>query len=425
MDTIKITRRKKTSSSTMYKVLCILPVSMLIYALFTTNLRGLVEGLKIILISNDVLLTDYLLLAGIGPTLVNAALVLLLNMWLLKKLDLKPNGIIISALFLLTGFSFMGKNIFNIWPFYFGGFIYSRYHGIPYKNVVVINMLSTAFSPISSLIASTMLDNVLLIIVITAVVGGFIGFIMPTISSHMVTFHSGYNLYNMGIAAGFVGMIVYAILDVSRVSFESNHLLLETSDVGLTVFLALYSLVLIVLGYYMNDKSFKGYSNVLKHTGRLVTDIIKQDGFGLSLINMGILGLMSMSFVIIVGGVFNGPTIAAILTVMGFACFGKHPRNTWPIVLGVCLGWGIFEINGSITTLVISALFGTTLAPIAGEYGMWWGIVAGILHMIFVINTGEMHGGIILYNNGLSGGIVAAVLIPMIDAFKREKRNET
>jgi hypothetical protein len=36
-----------------------------------------------------------------------------------------------------------------------------------------------------------------------------------------------------------------------------------------------------------------------------------------------------------------------------------------------------------------------------------------------------MHGGLMLYNNGLSGGIVAAVLIPLIDAFKKEKKNET
>lgn len=425
MDTIKITRRKKTSSSSMYKVLCILPVLMLIYALLTTNLKEIIEGLKNICKWNDVLLTDYLMLVGVGPTLVNAALVLLLNMWLLKKLDLKPNGIIISALFLLTGFSFMGKNIFNIWPFYLGGFIYSRYHGIPYKNVVVINMLSTAFSPISSLIAATMLENFFLMIVVTAGVGGFIGFIMPTISSHMVTFHSGYNLYNMGAAAGFVGMIVYAILDAAKVPIDTNDLLLQENKIGLIAFLVIYSLILIGLGYYINDKSFKGYKNVLKHTGRLVTDIIKQDGFGLSLINMGILGLISISFVIIVGGVFNGPTIAAILTVMGFACFGKHPKNIWPILLGVCLGWTLFGIDKPITTLVITALFGTTLAPIAGEYGALWGIIAGALHMVFVMNIGATHGGLMLYNNGLSGGIVAAVLIPMIDAFKREKRDET
>lgn len=425
MKTVKITRRKKVSSRVMYRVLYILPLAMLLYAFLTTNLRELSQGFQIILKSNDVLLTDYLAIAGVGPTLVNAALVLLINLWLIKKLDLKPNGIIIAALFLLAGFSFMGKNIFNIWPFYFGGFIYSRYHQIPYKNVVLINMFSTAFSPISSLIAGAMSDHLMLVIVMNAVVGGFIGFIMPTISAHILTLHSGYNLYNMGTAAGLVGMLVYSILDVSKVNIEANSLLLQENNPAVIIFFVLYSITLIILGWRINERSFKGYRDVMKHTGRLVTDVIKQDGFGLSIMNMGILGLLSIAFVLVVGGVMNGPTIAAVLAVMGFGSFGKHPKNTWPIVLGVCLGWVMFGIDKPISTLVMSALFGTTLAPVAGEFGALWGIVAGMLHMAFVVNIGAMHGGLMLYNNGLSGGIVAAVLIPLIDAFKKEKKNET
>lgn len=425
MKTVKITRRKKVSSRVMYRVLYILPLAMLLYAFLTTNLSELSQGFQIILKSNDVLLTDYLAIAGVGPTLVNAALVLFINLWLIKKLDLKPNGIIIAALFLLAGFSFMGKNIFNIWPFYFGGFIYSRYHQIPYKNVVLINMFSTAFSPISSLIAGAMSDHLILVIVMNAIVGGFIGFIMPTISAHILTFHSGYNLYNMGTAAGFVGMLVYSILDVSKVNIEANSLLLQENNPAVIIFFVLYSITLIILGWRINERSFKGYGDVMKHTGRLVTDVIKHDGFGLSIMNMGILGLLSIAFVLVVGGVMNGPTIAAVLAVMGFGSFGKHPKNTWPIVLGVCLGWVMFGIDKPISTLVMSALFGTTLAPVAGEFGALWGIVAGVLHMAFVVNIGAMHGGLMLYNNGLSGGIVAAVLIPLIDAFKKEKKNET
>lgn len=425
MKTVKITRRKKVSSRVMYRVLYILPLAMLLYAFLTTNLSELSQGFQIILKSNDVLLTDYLAIAGVGSTLVNAALVLLINLWLIKKLDLKPNGIIIAALFLLAGFSFMGKNIFNIWPFYFGGFIYSRYHQVPYKNVVLINIFSTAFSPISSLIAGAMSDHLMLVIVMNAVVGGFIGFIMPTISAHILTFHSGYNLYNMGTAAGFVGMLVYSILDVSKVNIEANSLLLQENNPAVIIFFVLYSITLIILGWRINERSFKGYGDVMKHTGRLVTDVIKHDGFGLSIMNMGILGLLSIAFVLVVGGVMNGPTIAAVLAVMGFGSFGKHPKNTWPIVLGVCLGWVMFGIDKPISTLVMSALFGTTLAPVAGEFGALWGIVAGVLHMAFVVNIGAMHGGLMLYNNGLSGGIVAAVLIPLIDAFKKEKKNET
>ncbi|MEG0388567.1 MAG: DUF1576 domain-containing protein, partial [Niameybacter sp.] len=195
------------------------------------------------------------------------------------------------------------------------------------------------------------------------------------------------------------------------------------NDWRLVTFFVLYCIVLIGVGYRINEKTFKGYRRLLGHSGRIVTDMIKQDGFGLSLVNMGILGLLCIGFVLSLDGHFNGPTVAAMFTVIGFGSFGKHPMNVWPIVLGVLLGWQLFGVDAPTSTLIISALFGTTLAPIAGEYGALWGILAGVLHATFIQNVGALHGGIVLYNNGLSGGIIAAVLIPIIDAFKKENKS--
>lgn len=416
---------KQTKIGTMYAVLLILPISMLVFAFLCDTPMEIWEGLRRIKEANDILITDYLLIAGIGATMVNAAVVLLLNIGLLAKLKLKPNGIIISALFLLGGFAFMGKNIFNIWPFYLGGYMYSRYHRIPYKNVVVINMLCTALSPLSSLMTQSIEDHFLLSLIVTGVVSGFIGFIMPTISSHLLHMHMGYNIYNMGVATGFVGIVVYALMSGFGYEIERSSIFLEVHYPELTAFFLLFCIILIIIGYILNGNSIKGYRALLKHSGRLVTDMIKQDGFGLSLFNMGILGVMSLGYIYLVGGVLNGPTIAAVLTVIGFGAFGKHLRNTIPIIIGVSLGVLFMGREANTSILILSALFGTTLAPIAGEYGVLWGMLAGVLHSALVLNIGDMHGGIVLYNNGLSGGIIATLLIPMIDAFKREKTHET
>ncbi|MFO3716747.1 DUF1576 domain-containing protein [Anaerococcus sp. ENR1011] len=68
-------------------------------------------------------------------------------------------------------------------------------------------------------------------------------------------------------------------------------------------------------------------------------------------------------------------------------------------------------------------LFSTTLAPIAGEFGFLAGVFAGFSHKAVATNTGLIHGGINLYNNGLAGGIVAAVLVPLYkDFMERRKR---
>lgn len=416
---------KEVKMELMYKILLILPVSMLVFAFILNTPREIIEGTQAIWQSNDILITDYLLVANGGAAFVNAAIVMLLNLALLYKLKLKPNGIIISALFLLGGFAFMGKNPYNIWPFYLGGYVYSRYHGIPYKNVVVINMLSTALSPLSSFVIQAVGGNFIFSLVVTGIVSGFVGFIMPTISPHILGTHLGYSLYNMGAATGFVGMVVYALMSGFGFEIERTNQFYEVFDVRLVIFFIIYAILLIIIGYIINERTFKGYMELNKHSGRLVTDMIKQDGFGLALINMGIMGLICIAYTYLVGGVLSGPVIAAMLTVMGFATFGKHPRNSIPIMIGVTLGILLMGKESNVAVLVISALFGTTLAPIAGEYGVLWGMLAGVLHSALVLNIGASHGGIVLYNNGLSGGIIAMLLIPMIDAFKREKKDET
>lgn len=102
---------------------------------------------------------------------------------------------------------------------------------------------------------------------------------------------------------------------------------------------------------------------------------------------------------------------------VGFGAFGKHLKNVWPILLGVVIG-NLFHplpLNG--TSGVLTALFGTTLAPIAGFYGAGYGILAGILHMGLVSNLTFLHAGMNLYNNGFTGGFIAAALVPLFDTF--------
>jgi len=135
---------------------------------------------------------------------------------------------------------------------------------------------------------------------------------------------------------------------------------------------------------------------------------------------MGIMGLIGIAYIIISKGVINGPIVGGLLTVVGFAAFGKHPKNSLPIMIGVFIASLTNKWEISSTVVIISALFGTTLAPIAGQHGWFKGILTGFIHLAIVTNVGSLHGGINLYNNGFSGGIVATVLVPIFDAFKRE-----
>lgn len=44
--------------------------------------------------------------------------------------------------------------------------------------------------------------------------------------------------------------------------------------------------------------------------------------------------------------------------------------------------------------------------------------------MAVVTNVGFIHGGVNLYNNGFSGGIVASVLVPIIETFRKGDKDD-
>jgi len=68
--------------------------------------------------------------------------------------------------------------------------------------------------------------------------------------------------------------------------------------------------------------------------------------------------------------------------------------------------------------VILAALFGTTLAPLAGEFGVAFGVIAGFLHLVIVLRSGAWHAGIGLYNNGFAGGLTATLLVAVIEWYR-------
>ena len=92
----------------------------------------------------------------------------------------------------------------------------------------------------------------------------------------------------------------------------------------------------------------------------------------------------------------------------------------WPIILGAILGSFVYSKPITSPNIIISVLLSTGLAPIVGMFGPLWGIISGFLHIMLVTNLVYLHGGLNLYNNGLSCGFVAMIIIPIITIFKKE-----
>ena len=67
---------------------------------------------------------------------------------------------------------------------------------------------------------------------------------------------------------------------------------------------------------------------------------------------MSLTGTIGLAYVLMVGGDLNGPVIGAIFTIVGFAAYGKHPRNIVPIMIGCVFGLACeaLERDGSFGT---------------------------------------------------------------------------
>ena len=413
-------KTRKIKIDRTYIILICYFISFIIFAFLVNTPHEILSGMKNIIIESDILITDYFKVGGIGAAFVNSGLLGLISIYILIHIGIKPNGATVTALWLVAGFAFFGKNIVNVWPVIIGVWIYSKYQKESFLNYVLIALFGTTLSPTVSELRFTGMFPLSLSIFMGISIGVFIGFILPPIASYCMKLHEGYNLYNTGFAAGLIAALLMSVFRAFGIDFKQRLIWSSGNNfLFAIVFLILFG-SMIILGYFLNDKSFKNLNKVMKHSGRLITDFYMLYGEGISLVNMGILGIASTCVILMIGGDLNGPTIGGIFTVAGFGTFGKHILNVIPVMVGAILSsaFNIWSINSPNMQLAI--LFCTTLAPISGHFGWLWGITAGFLHVCMVMNMGYIHGGINLYSNGFAGGVVAIILVPVITAFRKE-----
>lgn len=387
-------------------------VIVFLIAPFTDTVNGFIK----ILVSPSVLITDYIFIAGLSATLLNVLLTTFMNLFIVYKLGLKMTGPIFACLLTIAGFAFFGKNLFNAIPLYIGIYLYAKVSKTEFKNHIIVMLLSSGISPIVSYLIFGLDIDLLLSIPIGVFTGIFIGFLLPAFNAHALRFHQGYNLYNTGFSMGVISMILTGALtsfnQVIPRSIEVNN----DYHFPLLISTIIVSLLFIAYAIISDKEVFKKYRNLIKSSGRLVTDFVRDHGKEVVALNIGILGLLVSVVIIVTGVLVNGAVMGAILTILGFAAFGKHIKNVIPVMLGAGLAIILTPIEFTIGP-ILALFFVTGLAPLAGKYGFFAGIIAGFIHLLIVSLALNFQGGFDLYNNGFAAGFVAAVLSPIFNTF--------
>ncbi|MCL1863963.1 MAG: DUF1576 domain-containing protein [Defluviitaleaceae bacterium] len=370
----------------------------------------------------DILVTDYIFTGGLGAAMVNAGLSGLLAVGALALAKHKPIGLTMGTLGLVVGIGFFGKNLINMPPIILGGFLYAKYAKMPYGVSVLRAVLATCLAPAVTQFAFIIDIPVTISTTIGVFVGIGIGFLINPLAVHKFDAHKGYNLYNVGFAAGFIGMLIFALYSLIGYDFYTLSYWSSGYNLQLSILLVAYSLYFIVCGALCKTEktlSFKDYFKFHEFELDFFEDYKEK-----SYIHMGIMGFACFIFMLIIRGQYSGPVIGTILSVVGFGAFGKAIFSALPVMLGAMLAAAVsWHFRGTPInegSMLVAILFSTCLSPLARKFGWRWGMLAGFIHLTFAANIGGFHGGMNLYNNGFAGGLTAMMLFPIITFFRHE-----
>lgn len=409
------------SNDGLLAIVAIFAAAFVVFGFLVSPVSEIFPGLVKILLARDTLITDYIGVGGMGAAFVNAGLLTLVSAGIYRLAGAKIGGASIACLMLVLGFGLFGKNLVNIWPIIGGVYLYALYKQEDFAAHINTAFFGCALAPVFSEILFSTAIPVSLGLPLGIATGLLMGFVLPAAAAQLFKAHMGFSLYNMGFTAGIVGTLVVAIY--KSYGFVPDPVFIWTTGNNFLLgsFLSVLFLGLIAGGVWLDRAALWKMKDIVALTGQAPSDFVEKVGIGPTLVNMGVTGAIGMIYVLLIGGDLNGPVIGAIFTIVGFAAYGKHPKNVVPIMAGVFIGslakpWGVSD-----PSIVLAALFGTTLAPIAGRFGWHWGIVAGFVHSSAAQSVGVLHGGLNLYNNGFAAGIVASVLAPVITAIQWRK----
>jgi hypothetical protein len=413
-------RRSDLTQGHWFILLAAFMLALILFGLSSEPMSAILAGWRRILVHPSILISDYIEIGGMGAAMVNAGLVGLSGLLLARLNGVLLSGPTIAAVFTMAGFGLFGKTVLNIWPIIGGVAIFARVTRHPFKSYILVAMFGTALAPLVSQVAYGLGYGPL----VGALFGVGVGFLLPPLAVYMLRLHQGYNLYNLGLTCGFLGLFVTSLLVGLGLPVELELFWSERFSAPLGRFLLAYVSSMLIIGLAVERRALTTRDSarrawvrlrsLMRQPGTLPSDFVESHGAGLGLINMGLVGLIGWGYIRMVGGAFNGPTVGAVLTMAGFAAFGKHSVNIVPVMAGVLLGSAAMIWSPADPGPLLAALFATTLAPLSGSFGPLIGALAGLTHLTMVMRTASWHAGLNLYNNGFAGGLTATLLIGII-----------
>ncbi|MBR4852519.1 MAG: DUF1576 domain-containing protein, partial [Clostridia bacterium] len=371
----------------------------------------------------------------------------------------KSKATTFAGYMLVVAHCFYGLNFLNMLPTLFGVWLSCVIRKKHFKEYVHVALFSTALGPfISDFVFRYTLKEAFVLgqpkvsvfgVVLAIVFGISAGFVVPALLPGTTKMHRGFNMFKAGLAIGIMGIFVYSFMYPTLGLEAPDTLVINNPEyysmkLGYYGFMNIFFVLLfasaIIIGFVLNNYSFRGYKELYRSVSYGV-DFLDKFGMPVCLINFGIYGFCILAYLNVIfylpdifpflpqGIGFTGATVGVVFAALTFSADGQQPRTVAPIALGymllsviVCILCSILgkDVPWTLSTqaYINGLAFATGLCSFSGKYGKRIGVLAGLLSAVICTSTAAIHGGFVLYNGGFTAGLTALVLLPVLDFYK-------
>ena len=395
------------------------------------------SGLWQILSQPGKITTNYFHLGGYAATFLNMGLVGFICLGLFVALKGTANNVSSLAYLLTVGFASWGITVLNVWFSFAGVVLYYLVKKEKLSGACNAMMFSTGIAPLLTDLlvrypnAEVVGFNVPGLIV-TVLVGLFIGFMLPAGLGHAPAVHKGLDIYSAAVPvcflAFFLNATLYKTIGVDLPGTATDMTVASQSIVNIFCLIVFGLCVVLALAMGCQPKQYLKLLTARDHVGNVSGTLGKE----VFLMNVGIFGLFILAYYNLIGASFNSVTFGIIFCMLCTANSGSHPGNVWPIMLGYVVGsfgfsflsqlaGGSYAMTINAQAIAIGLCFANGLSPITSKYGWFYGMVSAVMHFLLVTSVPNMHGGFCLYNGGFTAAVICVLLVPVLEKCVKTK----
>ena len=374
--------------------------------------------------------TNYFHLGGYAATFLNMGLVGFICLGLFVALKGTANNVSSLAYLLTVGFASWGITVLNVWFTFAGVILYYIVKREKLAGACNAMMFSTGIAPlITALLVRYPNAEVVGFnlggLIVTVLVGLFIGFMLPAGLGHAPAVHKGLDIYSAAVPVCFLAFFLNATL-YKTIGIDLPAVATDMTVAGQGIGNIFCILVASMMGCKPGD--YLKLLTAKDHVGNVPAALGKE----VYLMNIGVFGLFILAYYNLIGASFNSVTFGLVFCMLCTAGSGSPPGNVRPIMLGYVVGsfgfsflsqlaGGSYAMTINAQAIAIGLCFANGLSPITSKYGWFYGMVSAVMHFMLVTSVPNMHGGFCLYNGGFTAAVICVLLVPVLEKCVKTK----